>query len=161
MILWESVVLGVHILGACIWVGGTFALGVVAAALGRSGPPGDARVAEQTVSVARALGWVMWPALGITIVTGGLNLSWWLPPGDWMATPQGHWLMAKLVVVGLVLVTAGSHSFLVGPRIRRLRGTGATTAELRGLRRWSAALGAVSAVSSAAVVFLAVAVGSF
>lgn len=161
MILWETIVLGIHILGACIWVGGTFALGVVVAVLGRSGPPGDARVADQTASVARSLGWVMWPALAVTIITGGLNLSWWLPPGDWMATAQGQWLLAKFVTVGIVLVTAGSHSFLVGPRIRRLRGTGATSAQLRGLRRWSIVLGAASAVASAAVIFLAVVVGSF
>ena len=161
MMLWQTVVLGIHVLGACIWVGGTFALGIVAATLSRSGLPGDPGVAEQTASVARALGWVMWPALGITILTGGVNLTWWLPPGNWMATAQGQWLMVKFLAVGILLVTAGSHSFLLGPRIRRLRASGATGAQLRGPRRWSVALGAASAVASAAVIFLAVVVGSF
>jgi len=161
MIPWETVVLGIHVLGACIWVGGTFALGIVVAALARTAPPGDARVAEQTGAIARALSWIMWPALAITILTGGLNLTWYLPPGDWMATPQGQWLMAKFLAVAVVLLTAGSHSFVVGPRIRRLRKAGATEDQLQGLRRWNAALGAASAVASAAVIFLAVVVGTY
>ncbi|MFZ0829775.1 MAG: CopD family protein [Thermoplasmata archaeon] len=161
MILWETIVLGVHVLGACIWVGGTFALGIVVAVLARSAAPGDPRVAEQTGAVARALSWVMWPALAVTIVTGGINLTWYLPAGNWVATPQGQWLLAKIFVVGVVLLTAGSHSFVVGPRIRRLRSAGATEEQLRGLRRLNGALGAVSAVASAVVIFLAVVVGSF
>lgn len=161
MILWETVVLGIHILGACIWVGGTFALGVAVAALARTGPPGDPRISEQTSALARALGWIMWPALGVTILTGGLNLTWYLPPGNWEATPQGHWLMAKFLAVGLVLVTAGGHSFVVGPRIRRLRAAGAPEESLRRIRRLNVILGAASAVASAAVIFLAVVVAGY
>lgn len=161
MILWQTLVLGVHVLGACIWVGGTFALGVVAAALARGAPAGDLRAAEQTGAVARALGWVMWPALAITILTGGVNLTWYLPAGNWVATPQGQWLLAKFVAVAIMLATAGSHSFVLGPRLRRSRRAGATENELRGLRRWNAMLGAASAVASAMVIFLAVVVGTF
>jgi len=161
MILWQTIVLGVHVLGACIWVGGTFALGVAATTLARSAAPADPHVADQASAVARALGWVMWPALAVTILTGGVNLTWYLPSGDWMATPQGHWLMAKFLVIAIVLITAGSHSFVIGPRIRHLREAGATDGQLRVLRRWSAVLGTASAVASAAVIFLAVVVGSF
>jgi uncharacterized membrane protein len=161
MILWETIVLGIHVLGACIWVGGTLALGIVVAVLGRSALPGDTRVAEQTGAVARALSWVMWPALAVTILTGAVNLTWYLPAGDWLVTPQGQWLLAKFFVVGVVLLTAGTHSFVVGPRIRRLREAGATEEQLRRLRRLNGALGAASAVSSALVIFLAVVVGSF
>jgi uncharacterized membrane protein len=161
MILWETIVLGIHILGACIWVGGTFALGVVVSVLARTASPGDPRVAAQTGAVARALTWVMWPALGVTILTGLVNLTWYLPAGDWVATPQGQWLLAKFFVVAVVLLTAGGHSFVIGPRIRRLRQGGATEDQLRGLRHLNGALAGVSAVASGLVIFLAVVVGSF
>jgi uncharacterized membrane protein len=161
MLLWQTIVLGIHVLGACIWVGGTFALGVVVAALSRGTPPGDPTASERTATVARALGWVMWPALAVTIVTGGINLSWWLPPGNWTATIQGQWLVAKIVVIGILLLSAGGHSFLLGPRIRRLRREGVAENRLGTLRRINAAFGVISATASVLVIFFAVMLASF
>ncbi len=157
-----ALVLGVHIVGAALWVGGSIFLGLIVrvfpAAEDRS-PAEEARVAE----IARATAWVLWPALVVTLATGVLNFEFvYAPdPADWLSTPSGPFLAAKLVVVAVMVGTAAAHSFGVGPRIRRRRAAGATFAELRPLRRLNGVLGGVSALAGILVLLLAAFVGSF
>lgn len=161
MSLAAGVLLGVHIFGATIWVGGTFALGVLI----RAFPPAAARTGqdeERIARLARTLSMVLWPALAVTVLTGAANLAELFPGGltAWYGSPAGPYLLAKFSLVAVMVGSAGAHSFLVGPRIRRSRASGVPDAEIRRLQSLNGALGGLTAVTSAAVVVLAAIAGS-
>jgi copper resistance protein D len=152
----DAIVLGIHITGAAVWVGGVVALGVVA--LGLRGPPLDDPVNySQAVSrVARRLAWVMWPALLVTVVTGLYNLSWYLPGGTAdLSTPSGTVLLVKVSMVAFVILVAGLHTFYVGPRIRRRIVSGWDPLRLRTMRRLNGVLGGLALLGSVSILFLA------
>jgi len=152
----DAIVLGIHITGAAVWVGGVVALGIVA--LGLRGPPLDdpVKYSEAVSRVARRLAFVMWPALLVTIATGFYNLSWYLPEGAaGLSTPQGTVLLAKVSLVGFVILVAGLHTFYVGPQVRRRIASGWNPDRLRPLRRLNGILGGLALVGSVAVLFLA------
>jgi putative copper export protein len=151
-------ILGVHVLGATIWVGGSIALGIVTMALAETDPARQPESDERIGRVGRRLSWVMWPALLITILSGGYNLSWFLTPGvPLWNTPAGPWLVAKFIAVGVIVVTAGLHTFVLGPQLRRARERGVEESLLARPRRVLIFLGIVSTLASVLVIFLAVA----
>ena len=153
---WASVNLALHVVGAGLWVGGSFALGFVTAAERRRAKPAEARISR----TARALAWVMWPALALTVITGGFNTQLSTPAsGSWFSPPTVGWLDAKLVGVAVMTLAAGLHSFVLGPRVRRRREAGASDEELAPLRRWSLRLGILSTLASVVVVGLGIALG--
>jgi putative copper export protein len=149
--------LGVHLVGAAIWVGGSVALGVVATVLGR-GRAGGAT--DDLVRVAQRLGWVMWTALLVAILTGLYNLTWAFPDGVDPGSTPGQALMAKFALIGVVLVAGGAHSFVLGPRLRRARASGRPPEEVAGLVRWSRNLGILTTVASVLVLFAAAFLGA-
>lgn len=69
-----------NVLGATIWVGGTILLAAVAVGVRRATPNDPDSVYRVTSEIARAMAWVMWPALFVTVATGLVNLSWYVPP---------------------------------------------------------------------------------
>jgi len=152
----DALVLGIHLTGAAIWVGGVVALGTMTVAL-RGAPFDDPRIRSLAIArLARPLARVMWPALIVTILTGLYNASWYLPSGaPLLSTPGGMVLAAKAGLVALVVVVGGLHTFLVGPRIRRRIEAGEPDSALANLRGWNAALGAATLVGSVGILFLA------
>jgi len=154
----DAVVLGIHITGAAIWVGGVVALGAMTFGL-RGAPFDDPRIRSLAIArLARPLARVMWPALVITVITGVYNASWYLPAGTaLLSTPEGMLLATKAALVAFVIVVGGLHTFWVGPRIRRQIEAGAPDAALSRLRGWNGALGAATLVGSVGVLFLAAA----
>ena len=154
----DAVVLGIHITGAAVWVGGVVALGVMTVAL-RGAPFDDPRIRSLAIArLARPLAKVMWPALIVTILTGLYNASWYLPAGASLVnSPEGMLLLTKAGLVGFVVVVGGLHTFVVGPRIRRGIEGGLTDSAFVRLRGWNAALGAATLVGSVGVLFLAAA----
>jgi len=149
---WASFLLGVHLVGASIWVGGSVALGVVASVLGRNARPG---AADDLARIARRLGQVMWPALLVAIVTGAYNLTWAFPSGIDPASTAGRWLTVKFALVGIVLVAGGLHSFALAPRLRSARESGRREEDVRRLVRWNRDLGVLTTVASVSVVIAA------
>lgn len=153
----DAIVLGIHIVGATIWVGGTIALGITALAL-RGPPLDDPRAYSRAVTrVARQLSWVMWPALGVTVLTGIYNLSWYLPNGVSGLSNASAILLEKLWLVAFVILVSGLHTFVVSPILRHRLAGGATAPELRGLRRLNGVLAGLSLVGSVGILFLAAA----
>ena len=158
---WATVVLGVHVAAAATWVGGSVALGVVGITLRGSAGPDGRESSERVAEIGRNLGWVMWPALGIAILTGLYNLTWFLPPGGSIASsPQATVLWAKFLAIAVVLGTAGPHTFVVSPKVRRLRSAGAPATEIDRWRRRNLALAIASTIASFAVIFCAAALGA-
>jgi len=65
---WASVRLFLHVVAACVWVGGQFTLAGLVPTLRATAP-------EATKPVARAFARVAWPAFTVLIVTGAWNLT--------------------------------------------------------------------------------------
>jgi hypothetical protein len=65
---WASVRLFLHVVAACVWVGGQVTLAGLVPTLRATAP-------EATKPVARAFARVAWPAFAVLIVTGAWNLT--------------------------------------------------------------------------------------
>ena len=65
---WASVRLFLHVVAACVWVGGQFTLAGLVPTLRATAP-------EATKPVARAFARLAWPAFAVLIVTGAWNLT--------------------------------------------------------------------------------------
>lgn len=154
-------VLTLHVLGATIWVGGTILLAAVVAGVRQAFPSDPDSVYRVTSQIGRAFAWVMWPALFVTVVTGLANLSWYVPPPrNWTGVPGGDWLALGEGLVALMALSAGLHTFVVGPRIRQLRVKRVPVAEWAVLRVYNRALEAISLVTAILVIAVMVVLGS-
>lgn len=150
---WATMLLAIHVLGAIIWVGGTISLGVTVAVLRRALRDRRDVYEELTVRIGRAFGTVMWPALGAALITGLANLSWYLPPGaDWQDSAVPPWIASSFALSAVMTVAAAAHTFVVGPRIRKLREGGAPERDRRALQALNHALEGVTLVTALAIV---------
>lgn len=117
-----NAVLGVHVIAACLWLGGMTFDVLVRRGL-RNVWKGDERsYAVSTKAVGGLPGRVIWAALAIAVLTGLYNLTWYVPggiAGIFSYLPQAPWLVAKLATVGTVLVACGLYFLRVFPRMRR------------------------------------------
>jgi len=127
-ITWDTVRLFLHVLGACVWVGGQITLAGLVPGLRELGEDAPKRVARRFNRIA-------WPAYGLLVVTGVWNLLV-IDVGD-TTTEYQVTLAVKLTVVALSGLGALLH----------------TMAHTKvGLAVW----GAVGAASALASVFLGV-----
>ena len=129
-----TLVLWIHILAACIWIGGQIALGALVPML-----RGDRALLS---AAARRFQAIAWPAFALLLITGvantynaGISLS------DLPSTPRGRTLELKLAFVFLSGLAAALHAFVVGPR---------ASAGLRWARPMSGLLGALSLLAAMA-----------
>lgn len=108
----------VHVLSACVWVGGTIVLVFV-------GVPAIRRLDGEARAMAmRALGrrWrpLGWSAMGISILSGlwltELHGGFTRPA---LETDFDRTLILKSVLVALLCVGAVIHDFVLGPRLQR------------------------------------------
>ncbi len=153
----DSLILGVHLVGASVWVGGSVTLGVTSAALARYRRQGPEAAVPVLLAVAREVSRVLWVALALTILTGLYNLTWYLPPG---ATLSAYPILeAKILLVGLMVVLSALHTFVVGVRLRRRREAGASPEATAPLQRAMALLAVLSLICTFGVVFLAAFLG--
>lgn len=102
----------VHLLAAIVWVGGTVALVFVAV------PPVQRLEREARAATLRAFGrrWrpIGWSALGIAIATGGAIAA--RAHAFDTTTSRFDWVLAvKGALVGLLVVGAYLHDFVLGP----------------------------------------------
>jgi putative copper export protein len=131
-ISWVTVALWLHIVAACIWIGGQVTVAAIIPMLR------DQR--DLARRVGRRYQAIAWPAFAVLIVTGLLNvanagLRWSLL----FDSPAGRTLVIKLAFVALSGVAAGVHVVVQAPR-RRHAGSSAVG--------WSAVLGSISLVAA-------------
>ena len=110
------VFLAAHVLAACVWVGGTVVLVFVAVPYART-LPGDLRA-----QALRALGrgWRLfgWGAMFVAVVTG-VQLAAQDGAFDDAGQRFDAVLVVKIAAVGLLVVGAAVHDFVLGPRLAR------------------------------------------
>ena len=102
-------VLWVHIVAACIWIGGQLTVAAIIP-LVRDHRDLARRMGRRYQAVA-------WPAFAVLIVTGVVNvgnagLRW----SQLLDSAAGRTLVVKLLLVGVSGLAAGVHSFLHAPR---------------------------------------------
>jgi putative copper export protein len=127
-----ALVLWMHVIAACVWIGGQVTIGMLVPML---------RGQPALLAAARRFQWVLWAAFLVLVVTGIANvhnagISW----SHLNSNPIGRTLSIKLGFVFLSGLAAAVHAFVVAPRVAR----GSTPA----LRAWSGILGAVSLLAA-------------
>jgi len=119
----ESVFVAIHLLAACVWVGGTVALVFV-------GVPVVARLeGEARARSMRALGRRWRPiGYGSLLVLGVTGVA--LAAHDWKSGPGFRWtLLAKVLSAVALVGLSALHDFVLGPRLaREVRERGTQTA---------------------------------
>lgn len=99
----DTIRLFLHVLGACVWVGGQIALaGIV--------PSVRKEHAESTKTIARAFGRVAWTSFGLVVVTGIWNLiEVDVQSGDWRynATVVTHVLLSVIAGIAAAVHAIG------------------------------------------------------
>ncbi len=142
-----------HILAACVWVGGLAFFILVGAPLARSHQQDQARELLHAMGTRfRPVGWV---SLSVLVVTGLINLYAGGQGLDWN-TRFGQLLALKLVVFVIIVLCGVFHEVLARRASELADGNSASEQATRLLvtARW---LGRTSAVLALVVVFLAVA----
>jgi len=128
----RELVLWLHVLAACVWIGGQFTVAALIPLL--RGQQGLAAMAGRRYQL------VAWPAFAVLLATGVLNaadahITW----HDLGSTAVGRTLVTKLGFVALSGAAAAVHAFLQAPRSRGGAAPSAAT---------SAALGSVSLLAA-------------
>ena len=125
-------VLWVHVVAACIWIGGQITVAAVIPLLRGVGGDGSANLASV---VGRRYQVIAWPAFAALAVTGVINvgnagLQW----SHLLDSAAGRTLAVKLGLVALSGAAAALHAFVQAPRGRSAA--------------WSAGLGSVSLLAA-------------
>ncbi|HUZ80323.1 MAG TPA: CopD family protein [Thermoplasmata archaeon] len=161
MFEWVPLILVIHVLGAIIWVGGNISLAIAVWGIRRSFPNQPETVSRVISEVGRAFAWVMWPALAATLATGLANLSWYTPPAEnWTGIPGAEWIVTSFAVAALMVISAGLHTFVVGPRIRVLRSRRTPSPQLTTLVRFNHVLEALTLMTAILIVIVMVILAS-
>jgi putative copper export protein len=108
----DTIRISLHILAACVWVGGQVVMGALVPVLRDISPDAPKRVANQFAKVA-------WPAFGLAVVTGIWNL---LEIESGQSTAYNITLGVKLLLVAAVGISAAVHSLTPSPAIRGITG---------------------------------------
>lgn len=157
----DVAVRSLHLLAAAVWVGGLVFLGLAAGAARRA-------VADrERVELFRVLGkrFLMLSAVALValVATGADMAADRLPSWDALTeTTYGKTLLAKWIVLAVVIVLTAVHSFVLGPRVGRLReslierpGDAALEADLRRLAGLHGAVSGLILAGSVAILVLA------
>ncbi|HZS14043.1 MAG TPA: CopD family protein [Candidatus Dormibacteraeota bacterium] len=135
-------VLWVHVVAACIWIGGQVTVAAVIPLLrGRDAADGGALA----IAVGRRYQAVAWPAFAALAVTGVINvgnagLQW----SHLLDSAAGRTLTVKLGLVALSGAAAAVHAFVQAPRRRSAM--------------WSATLGSLSLLAAVVAALYGVAI---
>lgn len=113
----SAVRLFLHVLAACVWVGGQITLGVVVPALRPAPDDPDPEAARARIrAVARRFEVAAWIAFAVLLLTGIWNLTA-VRVGDqsteWLVT-----LFVKLALVAVSGIAAAVHVLVAAPRVR-------------------------------------------
>jgi len=146
----ELLIDALHVLAACAWVGGSVTIVAVAVPYGRGLAPRER--ALMLAEIGRRWRPIGWSALALLVVTGIAAAA---EHGGFADARFGRLLVAKVAVVGALLLVTGLHDFVVAPRLRR----GLAAGE-RPSRRATAALGWASLLLTLAAPVLGVALAA-
>lgn len=158
---WYVVSVSLHILAACVWIGGMVFLAIAVLPVLRR-PPYQAVAVPLIHAVALQFRWIAWATLGLLVATGIANLRFrgfgWaaLHDGTVWRSGFGRVLGIKLALVALILAISAWHDLIVGPEFTRAALADPSSPRTRRLRRAAAWVGRLMLVLSVAVLTLGV-----
>lgn len=130
--LLETTVLGIHLVSAVLFVGGSFFIWLVVEPVSHRLGLEEAARTRLIAQLARRFGSWSTPLLVVLVLTGLYNVSWYLPSTAALTTTVGgQVLLAKVVVVGALIVLIYAHGLYYGPKISALARAG----DVDGLRK--------------------------
>ncbi len=117
MTLFDIILVWMHLTAATFWVGGMLFLSLVAVPLLKKSP--DLPSAQREfINLARRFRTLVWGALVVLIVTGGMLLP------HQVDVSTGEWpfpLLIKLTLVLLLIIVSIAHDQFIGPKVRILK----------------------------------------
>ena len=117
MVVVTTLIHGIHLVSVAVWTGGVIVLAFLVLAMREAGAERDLlRV------VARAFGRVTWPALGIAVLTGVIDLLQRFPGQLTLETTFGVRLGVKVLLVVLVAALTVYHQITARRTTPALRG---------------------------------------
>lgn len=158
---WYLFSVGLHILGAIVWIGGMVFLGVVIVPVLRERPFEAVRTA-MFYRIGLRFRWTGWMVLTLLVVTGIANLGFrgfsWADAfnGQLWSGGWGTALAWKLALVVLVLAGSAVHDFWIGPRAARLLEAEPGSPRAQSLRRVASYAGRLMLLLSLIILALAV-----
>lgn len=153
-----QVVVWVHVVAACIWVGGILFFALVLVPALRRGP--GLRGNELVQAVGRRFRVVGWWSVVVLVLTGIANVLYRVPSSQlwaaefWQST-WGRTLALKLVLVGVMLAVSVAHD-VMGARAVRGGAVDVGAADVHRSRVLASRLGRALGVLVLATVFVAV-----
>lgn len=150
-----------HIVAACVWVGGMFFLALVVVPVVR-GLPDRALATRLFHEVGTRFRHVGWATLTVLVVTGLTNLHYRgigldrMTDGEFWAGGYGRPLAYKLVLVLAILALSLFHDFHMGPRAVAVMRDQPGSREALRMRRMASIFGRVNLLAALAVIALAV-----
>ena len=119
MTLFEIILVWIHLVAATFWVGGMLFLSLVAVPRLKKAP--DLAIAQREfINLARRFRMLVWVALLLLIVTGGVLL----PNQVDFSTSFGDWplpVLIKLTLVLFLVIASLAHDRFIGPKVRLLK----------------------------------------
>ena len=143
------VVVTLHLMGAVVWIGGMLFLALVLAPILRRRPPGER--AALASAVGRRFLRIGWAAVGVLLLTGSIL---WVLRGFNLTLV----LIAKLALVGVILILSLLHDFVLGPRLVAQLERGSQGEETLSLRRRVAFLARLNVLFALIVLILGLAI---
>ncbi len=139
----------VHVLAAVVWVGGMAFVGVVVAPYARKLPAEQQR--ELFEQFGRRFSTIGWACIAVLLVTGVGNL---IERGMEWSPAFARTLGAKLLLVGLMVLLAAFHDFILDPRSATLAADPAKTGEAEKVRIRASWIGRINLVLAVIVILL-------
>lgn len=150
----------IHIIAAMVWIGGMLFLVLVVVPWLRSGHRAQAAVFfRETGARFRNIGWTCFLLLAITgafnLWVRGVRCANFVDP-QWLTSPFGTAVLAKLSLFVVVLLVSAVHDFLVGPRATRAIAADPRSSEAQRERRRASSLGRANVVFALLLVAMGV-----
>lgn len=160
MRLLYEIAVWLHILAATIWVGGIAFLVLVVVPWLRGA---DRNLAATMLSAAgrrfRNIGWVCFAVFAVTgsfsLWMRGVRLTSFVQP-EWLSSPFGTAVIAKLVLFTLIVIVSVVHDFLIGPQATTAMMEDPRAQRTQILRRRASLLGRFNALLAVVILFAAV-----
>ena len=155
LLLFDALVLWVHLFSAVIFVGGSFFMWVVIVPASRLITHDESERTRMVGNIAKRFGNLTNPTLIVLILSGLYNATWYLQSVRGLFDYPGTILLGKIILVAILLLLIYVHNVYFGKRIVRLLEQ-RKFKELKTLRRRSRLVSAANLTLMIVILLLAV-----
>ncbi len=153
----QAIVTWIHLVSAAIWVGGSIFLGVVLSPMLRTMYVDLEQRLQLMIKVGKRFNKIAIPSLAILVITGLYNSRFLIQePQAFMLTNYGNFLLIKIILVVLLVITYILHVRLIRRDVEdKIMTKDMSQQQLQKLRKKIIILGEVTVVLSIAILFFA------